>query len=122
MEYRREIERLQPSRWRFDRCPLVPGSRLFGLEWPLGSLVYGNGYGWTLRVSDSAGPLSLEGMSLLELNLMLDGDRHLLRWDGRLAAPYALGDWDYPPAPACVTSTSSACCSARPATPRPTTA
>ncbi|MBB4817490.1 hypothetical protein HNP29_000847 [Pseudomonas alcaligenes] len=96
VEYRREVEeRLQPSRWHFDRCPLVPGSRLFGLEWPLGSLVYGNGYGWTLRVSDSAGPLPLEGMSLLELNLMLDGDRHLLRWDGRLAEPHALGDWDY---------------------------
>ncbi|MCU9951035.1 hypothetical protein [Pseudomonas sp. PDM13] len=97
VEYRREVEeRLQPSRWHFDRCPLVPGSRLLGVDWPLGSQVYRTGPGWTLRVSNSAGPQALEGMSLLELSLVLDADRALQRWDGRLAEPHALGDWDYP--------------------------
>lgn len=97
VEYRREVEeRLQPSRWHFDRCPLVPGSRLLGVDWPLGSQVYRNGAGWTLRVSDSAAPLRLDGMSLLELSLVLDGNRALLRWDGRLTEPFALGEWDYP--------------------------
>ena len=94
-EFAREIEaQYQPSQWRWKHCRLAAGNRRGGLDWPAGSLVERESYGWRLRAADNS-ELSLDGLLLRSLEMSLNNDGELLGWSGALARALTLGEWQH---------------------------
>ena len=94
-EFAREIEaQYQPSQWRWKHCRLAAGNQRVGLDWPAGSLVERERFGWRLRAAENS-ELNLNGLLLRSLEMSLNNEGELLAWNATLARPLILGEWQH---------------------------